>query len=224
MYHSSHSIMSIRKKVSDIRTDYTQSQLDESHISADPIVQFEQWFQQAVDSEVMEPNAMTLATSVNGKPTIRIVLLKGFDDQGFHFFTNYESRKGQELAANPAAALNFFWPELQRQVRIEGMVEKLEADQSDSYYQSRGRGSQIGAWASPQSQEIAGREVLEEMVEEVTKKYEGETPIPRPEHWGGYRLKPTYLEFWQGRSSRLHDRIVYELNDQGEWRTARLAP
>lgn len=215
--------MSLRKKVSEIRIDYTKGELDIDHVSPDPIVQFEKWFEEAVSAEVMEPNAMSLGTVSNGQPSVRIVLLKGFDERGFIFYTNYESRKAAELQEEPKAALTFFWPELQRQIRIEGTVVKAPEPESDQYYASRGRGSRIGAWASPQSRRISDRKVLEDLVEEVSSRFEGQEEIPRPDHWGGYLLRPTYLEFWQGRSSRLHDRIVYE-SSEGGWAISRIAP
>ncbi|MCB0739106.1 MAG: pyridoxamine 5'-phosphate oxidase [Bacteroidetes bacterium] len=184
--------------------------------------QFNVWFNEALKAEVLEPNAMTLATaSSNGSPSCRVVLLKGVDN-GFVFFTNYLSRKGSHLLENPNACLNFFWPELERQVRIEGSVEKVSALESDDYYNSRPFGSQIGAWASPQSQKIEGRELLEQRVEELQKEFSEDT-IKRPEHWGGFRLRPDFVEFWQGRPSRLHDRICYLLEND-RWNRFRVAP
>lgn len=215
--------MSIRKQVADIRIDYTKGELDESHVSPHPIQQFEKWFQEALDSEVVEVNAMSLGTVRNGRPAVRIVLLKGFDERGFVFYTNYESRKAKEITGEPTAALTFFWPELQRQIRIEGLIEKVSAKESDDYYQSRDKLSRLGAWASPQSSRIDSREELESLVEKVNERFEGQEEIPRPDHWGGYRVKPDYLEFWQGRASRLHDRITYTKVD-GEWKIGRIAP
>jgi len=194
-----------------------------SQVSPHPIQQFEKWFQEAWDSEVVEVNAMSLGTVRNRRPAVRIVLLKGFDENGFVFFTNYESRKAKEITGEPYAALTFFWPELQRQVRIEGMIEKVSAKESDDYYASRGRLSRLGAWASPQSSRINSREELESLVEKVNERFEGQEEIPRPDHWGGYRVKPDYLEFWQGRASRLHDRITYT-KEEGEWKIGRIAP
>ena len=216
----------MKKKIdiSHIRTDYIKHQLSESEVDKDPIKQFEVWFKEALDSAVKEPNAMTLATSVNGRPSVRIVLIKGFDDQGFVFFTNYSSRKGRELAENPLASLNFFWPELERQVRIEGTINKISQEESEAYYQSRDRGSRIGAWASSQSQIIPDRDFLEASVKEIADKYPDETYIPKPDFWGGYRLVPDYVEFWQGRKSRLHDRIVYRKGNEDNWEIVRLAP
>jgi len=208
--------------VADIRQDYHQQTLLEAHASATPLEQFSAWFDEALAAQVPEVNAMTLATvDAAGKPTARTVLLKGFDARGFVFFTNYQSRKGAELAARPAACLLFFWPQLERQVRIEGTVEKVSAQESDTYYRSRPLGSRIGAWASPQSQVIT-RQALEDATQHYRQTL-GEDPA-RPPHWGGYRLVPHYVEFWQGRPSRLHDRLAYTLDAQGAWQRVRLAP
>ena len=216
--------MKKKNDISHIRTDYSKNQLNENDVAKDPIRQFEAWFKEAMDSSVKEPNAMTLATSHHNRPSVRIVLIKGFDERGFVFFTNYSSKKGRELAENPFASLNFFWSELERQVRIEGTVSKISEEESEAYYQSRERGSQIGAWASPQSQLIPDREFLEAKVRDISDKYPGETHIPKPDFWGGYRLSPDYMEFWQGRKSRLHDRIAYRKLDKGNWEILRLAP
>lgn len=213
-----------RPDIASIRRDYQQGDLDLDQVHLDPLQQFDQWFHAAVDSEVPEPNAMSLSTVVEGRPANRIVLLKDFDPKGFVFYTNYQSRKGQEIAANPQVALTFWWAELERQVRIEGRAEKVPAEESEAYFQSRPRGSRMGAWASPQSQPIADRSVLEARVEGLQQTYGDAKPIPRPEHWGGYRVRPDYLEFWQGRSSRLHDRIEYRLQPDGSWQRQRLAP
>jgi pyridoxamine 5'-phosphate oxidase len=211
-------------KLADLRQDYRLASLDISDVANDPIEQFKKWFDEAVKSELLEPNAMTLATvSAQGKPSARVVLLKGIENQGFVFYTNYESRKGEQLAANPNAALCFCWLELQRQVRIEGTIEKIDAAASDAYFQSRPVGSRIGAWASPQSDVIEDRAVLEQNEAFYKKRFDTEGVLPRPEHWGGYILKPTLIEFWQGRSSRLHDRILYVF-DGAEWDIVRLAP
>ncbi|MEL6627697.1 MAG: pyridoxamine 5'-phosphate oxidase [Bacteroidota bacterium] len=215
--------MSIRKEVADIRVDYLQGSLEEAEVAKHPIKQFEAWFEAAVSSQVHEPNAMSLATVHQGRPSVRIVLLKGFSDEGFVFYTNYESKKAQEMAQNDQVALTFFWPELERQIRIEGKVAKVSEAESDAYYQSRGRGSRIGAWASPQSQVIEDRNILEARVEEFTAKFEGQETFPKPEYWGGYRVEPDYIEFWQGRKSRLHDRITYTLTE-GAWTIQRIAP
>lgn len=214
----------INQKIAALRQDYKRATLDEQDVAAAPVPQFERWWQDAIQSELEEPNAMTLATSTaDGKPSARIVLLKSFDEHGFIFFTNYESRKGHELAENPRVTLLFFWKELQRQVRIEGTVSKAETAVNDEYFYSRPTGSQIGAIASPQSQVIAGRAVLEEKVQELEKAY-AESGPQRPEHWGGYVVKPEVMEFWQGRSSRLHDRLRYVLQEDNSWKLERLAP
>jgi len=206
-----------------LRIDYSMSSLDESGVDPDPIRQFQVWFQEALTAQVPEPHAMTLATaSRHGIPSARIVLLRGVDEAGFSFFTNYESRKGRELDANPHAALVFHWQELERQVRVEGSVVTVPAEESDAYFESRPRGSQVGAWASPQSAPIRSREVLEERFREVEERYRDHV-IPRPPHWGGYRVVPHSIEFWQGRPSRLHDRIGYtRLVDA--WAVQRLSP
>lgn len=207
--------------VADLRQKYGKFELQESGMAGTPIEQFTHWFSQALEAGVPEPNAMTLATvGPDSAPAARIVLLKGFDEQGFVFYTNYESRKGRELAEHPRAALLFFWQPLERQVRIEGHIEKTSADESDAYYRSRPLGSRVGAWVSPQSQPIT-RETLEARNTELTESL-GEDPA-RPPHWGGYRLVPRYIEFWQGRPSRLHDRLAYVLQDD-QWVLQRLAP
>lgn len=206
-----------------MRKSYEQAELDESHVLPQPIDQFHHWFDEAVKAKALEPNAMTLATaSADGRPSTRVLLLKGADATGLVWFTNYASRKGQDLSANPMAAMQFFWPELERVVRIEGRVERVSDEESDTYYRSRPAGSRIGAWASPQSQVLVSRDVLEAAWKEQQAKL-GEDP-PRPAHWGGYRLIPDHWEFWQGRSSRLHDRIAYELQTDGSWLIQRLAP
>jgi len=208
--------------IAQLRKNYTLGQLSETEVSADPLLLFQLWFDQAIKAQCPEPNSMTLATAdAMGNPSARIVLLKGADQNGFTFFTNYESQKGKELAARPQAALLFHWHELERQVRIKGKVERVTSAESDDYYHSRPPASRIGAWASPQSAEIPNREFLEEAEKRLKEKF-GDAP-PRPEHWGGYRLHPTDIEFWQGRPSRLHDRILYRL-DGGEWKITRLAP
>jgi len=208
--------------LADLRSEYAQRTLDESDVEADPLALFTQWMEAAIRAELPEPTAMNLSTvGIDGRPSGRIVLLKGADERGFVFFTNYESRKGRALAVNPIAALTFFWKELERQVRIEGAVERVEPRESDDYFSSRPLGSRIGAWASPQSQPIESRAWLERRWEGLGAQY-GERPM-RPPHWGGYRLVPDYLEFWQGRRSRLHDRIAY-LKEGRAWRIRRLAP
>ena len=211
------------QSISHIRKDYTLQTLSENEVALNPIEQFNKWWDEAVKSEIEELNAMTLATaSAEGVPSARIVLLKEYNERGFVFFTNYESAKGQELTQNPRATLLFFWKELERQVKITGMVEKITATESDEYYYSRPLGSRIGAWASPQSQIIENREWLEKRVEDLNKQ--NEEDIKRPSHWGGFRVKPVMIEFWQGRPSRLHDRIQYTLDDNGKWKIERLAP
>ncbi|OAV43317.1 pyridoxamine 5'-phosphate oxidase [Lewinella sp. 4G2] len=209
----------------DLRVDYQADQLLEGQAAADPFVQFDQWFQAAKASDCPEPNAMIVATvTADGRPAARVVLLKQVTEEGFVFYTNYESRKGQELLANPNTAVVFNWLELQRQVRIEGTVEKAPAQMSTDYFQSRPRKSQIGAWVSPQSQVVPDRAFLEQRQEEVEARFAGTEELPRPEHWGGFLIKPTLIEFWQGRSSRLHDRLVYTPAEGGKWKIDRLAP
>jgi pyridoxamine 5'-phosphate oxidase len=209
-------------KLAELRTDYALKTLEEGDVDRDPVKQFGVWMVEAIHARVPEPTAMHLSTvGSNGRPSGRIVLLKGLEPTGFVFYTNYQSRKGRELAANPVAALTFLWKELERQVRIEGRVEKVGDADSDAYYATRPLGSRIGAWASPQSETIASRAWLELRWAQLTASH-GEAP-PRPPHWGGYRIVPDYLEFWQGRLSRLHDRIAYS-RDAGAWKIARLAP
>jgi pyridoxamine 5'-phosphate oxidase len=207
------------------RKEYEAGALDEATAAGDPIVQFAAWYDAAVAASVPEPEAMTLATATAaGRPSARMVLLRGFDVEGFCFFTNYDSRKGRELEANPQAALTFHWPALERQVRIEGRVERTTAAESDAYFHSRPSASRIGAWSSPQSQVIPDRTMLEELVERFRAAHPDDTVIPRPAHWGGYRLIPDRIEFWQGRPSRLHDRLLYARSADGTWLCERLAP
>ncbi|WP_298739418.1 pyridoxamine 5'-phosphate oxidase [uncultured Chitinophaga sp.] len=214
----------LNQEIAALRKDYRLAALDESEVAQHPLQQFELWWQEAINSQLDEPNAMTLSTSTpEGRPSARIVLLKSFDADGFIFFTNYESRKGVEMAANPQVSLLFFWRELERQVRIDGTVSKTDAATSDEYYRTRPLGSRIGAIASPQSRVIPHRSFLEEQVNIIAAKYVLEEP-ERPQHWGGYIVKPTLMEFWQGRSNRLHDRVQYTLTAGGTWQIDRLAP
>ena len=213
------------KNIADIRKDYQLKRMDESDVAKNPFEQFTQWWNDAIDSKIEEVNAMTLCTATKGgKPSARVVLLKGYNSKGFIFFTNYESSKGKQLEKNPNACLVFYWKELERQIKIEGIVEKLKNKDNDEYFFSRPEGSRIGAWASPQSSVIADRSVLEGNVAKFTEKFEGKK-VPRPPHWGGYIVKPTLIEFWQGRPSRLHDRIQYTLpKNKKTWTIERLAP
>ncbi len=210
------------KNIAQIRTDYKRGALDEEHADTDPIRQFARWWEEAVAAEVLEVNAMTLATAdAQGRPSARTVLLKAFDANGFVFYTNYESRKGLELAANPRACLLFFWAELERQVRIDGDVERTTAEESDEYFASRPLASRVGAWASPQSRPIPGKAWLLARAAEMGVRH-GLHP-PRPPYWGGFRVRPQAIEFWQGRPSRLHDRLLYT-RDNEVWTRTRLAP
>ncbi|MFD2573772.1 pyridoxamine 5'-phosphate oxidase [Spirosoma soli] len=209
--------------ISDLRKEYTLNGLDTADVSPDPIAQFRHWFEAALDAGVPEPNAMHVSTvTANGRPDGRIVLLKDASDAGFVFYTNYQSSKGQQLINHPFASLTFFYPELERQIRIEGHVEKVSEAESDVYFNSRPRGSQIGAWVSNQSSVIASRDVLENRQRELESQF-ADKPVPRPPHWGGFRVMPDAIEFWQGRPSRLHDRIRYRKQD-GNWIIERLSP
>lgn len=213
----------MKLSIADMRRNYTRDGLVESQAGDDPFALFGLWFSQAVAVESTEPNAMMLASvDSEGQPHLRTLLLKGFDPQGFVFFTNYQSAKGQQLLAHPAVAMTFWWPDLERQVRIEGAVEQVSDQESDQYYHSRPLGSRLGAWTSPQSQVISGREELAQLLAEVEARYADSEP-PRPPHWGGFRLVPQMIEFWQGRPSRLHDRLRYRL-EEGQWLRERLAP
>lgn len=206
-----------------MRKSYEQAELDESQVLPDPVAQFHLWFDEAVKAKALEPNAMTLATvGQDGRPSTRIILLKGADERGLVWFTNYQSRKGHDLANQPVAALQFFWPELERVVRVEGRVEQVSAQESDEYFLARPLGSRIGAWASPQSSVLASRDALQQAWDEQQARW-GDHP-PRPSHWGGYRLLPDRWEFWQGRPSRLHDRVEYLAQPDGAWLRQRLAP
>lgn len=220
------------QRLANLRKDYAQASLDLPDVDPNPIHQFERWFQEAIDAEVLEPNAMTLCTiDPDGRPSGRIVLIKGIDQRGLTFFTNYLSRKGKALEQHPQASVVFFWPELERQVRIEGRVAKVAAEESDDYFQSRPIGSKLGAWASPQSEVIPNREWLELRQKNLEATFPTESSVepPRPDHWGGYRLMPDRFEFWQGRRSRLHDRLHYQRQGRldsspAQWTIERLAP
>jgi pyridoxamine 5'-phosphate oxidase len=210
-------------KLADIRQDYSKKELSPDECLADPVAQFELWFTEAMESKVMEPTAMHVATvSAQGRPSGRIVLLKGVEDRQFLFYTNYSSRKGLQIADNPYVSLTFFWPELERQVRIEGQARQLPGPMSDAYFASRPYTSRLGAWASEQSSEIPSKAELIKRAAMFGIRHP--VKVPRPPHWGGYGVVPQHMEFWQGRPSRLHDRVVYTLQDSGEWHKARLAP
>lgn len=212
------------QSIAALRTEYAKASLDIADVSSDPVQQFEKWFKEAMDAQVPEPNAMNLATvNEHGRPASRIVLLKGIEEQQFVFYTNYQSSKGQELEKNPACALTFFWPELERQIRIEGVANRVDPQRSEQYFQSRPRGSQIGAWSSPQSSIIESREILEERYRQIEKKFDGKDTLPKPHQWGGFKVEPLLVEFWQGRPGRLHDRIQYTRIDS-TWKIHRLAP
>lgn len=213
------------KKLANLREDYSKKELDISDVSKNPIKQFKVWMKEALKGEVPEPNAMTLSTvTPDGLPTGRIVLLKDLDKKGFTFYTNYESDKGKEMAKNKNVALTFIWLELERQVRIEGVVKKVSRKTSEKYFQSRPKTSQMGAWVSSQSKVIKNRKVLEKNMKDLEKQYKDAEILPCPPHWGGYIVQPVSIEFWQGRRSRLHDRIRYKLTKNGKWKMERLAP
>jgi pyridoxamine 5'-phosphate oxidase len=214
----------VNKIIKNMRNEIDSLELDKKRVEKNPFMQFERWMENALEAKTHEANAMTLATvNKKGQPDARIVLLRGVDKNGFTFFTNYKSAKGKEMSENKKVCLNFFWPELARQVRIKGVIEKLSSKLSDEYFQSRPRESQLGAWASNQSEVIENRQALERRFDELNEKY-NEKKIPRPSHWGGYVVKPVTIEFWQGRASRLHDRILFEKNKSGKWKISRLAP
>ena len=214
----------INEILKNIRTDYNLDVLDEISVAKDPIMQFALWMKMAVESGCDDPNAMNLATvSATGRPSSRIVLLRNFDDGGFVFFTNYHSQKGRDVEANPHAALNFFWPTLHKQIRIEGIIEKISESDSDEYFNTRPKESQLGSIASNQSNVLKDRVELEKKIENLTKEF-SDKPITRPPHWGGYRVVPDKFEFWQGRPSRIHDRIQYELSGNKTWNISRLSP
>jgi len=210
--------------LAEIRKEYSKATLDFTNVATDPIHQFTKWFDEAINAKVLEPNAMSLATVSNdNRPSCRIVLLKGIEENRFLFYTNYQSHKGKELENNPVCALTFFWPELERQVRIEGVAGRVGENQSMEYFQSRPLGAQVSAWASPQSSIIENRTILEERVKQIEKRFEGNKVLPRPHQWGGYAVEPHMIEFWQGRENRLHDRLEY-VRVEGSWKIHRLAP
>lgn len=209
--------------ISKLRQNYTKHELTEALASLDPMSQFSEWFDNALKSGILEPNAMVLSTISGNKPKSRVILLKGFDARGFVFFTNYSSHKGHELAENAFGNMTFFWDQLERQVRIEGKFEKISLEESQEYFWSRPRESQIGAWVSNQSEVIAGREILDEKLAYFQEKFKNEAVVPKPEYWGGYLLRPESIEFWQGRPNRLHDRLLYTL-EGNVWKRERLSP
>jgi len=213
----------MKEFINRLRSEYSKESLDESTVAKSPELQFDAWFREAVEAKVHESNAMVLSTaSRDGKPSARVVLLRNYSAEGFVFYTNYNSRKAQEIAANPFAALTFFWPELERQVRVEGRLVKQQAEESDRYFMSRPRSSRLGAWASPQSELLPGREALNELLKKAEERFKDQE-VPRPDWWGGYVLQPDRVEFWQGRPSRLHDRVCY-MKQEGGWHVGRLAP
>jgi pyridoxamine 5'-phosphate oxidase len=215
----------VRLSLANLRLIYARETLSEAAVNPDPIMQFKHWFDQALEAQLIEPNAMALATvSADGRPSARMVLLKEIDGRDFVFYTNYESRKGRELAANPYAALVFYWAELERQIRIEGEAGKVSRARSEAYFDTRPRGSQLGAWASHQSQVVGSKADLERKLSELRAQYQGSAPVPAPGFWGGFRVKPVRIEFWQGRPDRLHDRLQYSLTEDGSWRVERLSP
>lgn len=213
----------LRNYLNSIRHDFAKQTLDELDVINNPIDQFAKWFEEAVGAQVIDPNAMTLCSATKeGKPSARIVLLRNFSENGFVYYSNYNSRKGSEIAENPNCALLFFWPELERQIRMEGIVQKQSSEESDLYFNSRPRESKLGAWTSEQSKKILNRDVLNKEYEKIALQYPNEN-VPRPPHWGGYLLKPATIEFWQGRPNRLHDRILYTF-ENNNWKIERLAP
>ena len=212
------------KNIAELRKEYSRASLDISNVLTDPIKQFEKWFDESLQAGITEPNAMNLSTvNEHGRPSSRVVLLKGIVNSKFLFYTNYQSKKGKELENNPACALTFFWADIERQVRIEGFAERVAANISDEYFQSRPRGSQVGAWSSPQSSVIRDRMILEERAVQIEERFRDQKTLPRPNQWGGFQVEPFMIEFWQGRASRLHDRIEFTKVD-GVWKVHRLAP
>ncbi|MDQ4106639.1 MAG: pyridoxamine 5'-phosphate oxidase [Actinomycetota bacterium] len=212
------------RSLADLRKEYTRSGLSVSDVLPNPVDQFRRWFEEALEADLHEPNGVVLATATpDGRPSARVVLLKGFDERGFVFYTNYEGRKARELERNPYCALLFYWGELERQVRVEGRASRVPDRESDAYFAARPRGSRLGAWASEQSQPVESRGALEERLKELESEYEGRE-IPRPPFWGGYRVEPESMEFWQGRESRLHDRLLYRGSGGGAWEIRRLQP
>lgn len=215
---------SLKEYISQLRYDFSKQTLEESEIDKNPFIQFEHWFKDAVSSNVLSPNAMVLATTTpEGKPSARVMLLRDFTEKGFVFYTNYNSHKGIQLACNPYAAITFFWAELERQVRIEGIIEKQSEAESDDYFSIRPDGSKLGAWSSQQSEPVTNRAILEKNFKDIQSRFKGQA-IPRPSFWGGYYLMPTLFEFWQGRPNRMHDRIVYLLQENKNWHIERLSP
>jgi pyridoxamine 5'-phosphate oxidase len=213
------------EKLKHVRQDYNLYELKKSHLTKDPMKLFKKWMQGALDQEIEEPTAMDLCTvNAKGRPSCRIVLLKGFDERGFLFYTNYNSQKGREMEDNPHVALNIFWKPLHRQVRVEGLVEKVPRKESEAYFASRPRASQVGAWSSSQSEVLKSRKALLKRYDKNELKFAGKAKVPCPPHWGGYVVRPTAVEFWQGRTSRLHDRFRYELKKDGSWKAERLWP
>ena len=214
----------LRAYINGLRNDFSLQTLDETLVNKDPVLQFAAWFKEAVEAKIPDPNAMVISTvSLEGKPTSRVVLLRNFNEKGFTFYTNYNSKKGKDISANPNVCLNFFWPQLERQLRVDGTAVMQTAAESDLYFNSRPKESKLGAWASPQSEKVSSRKEIDEKLAEITAKF-NEKEISRPPFWGGYTIKPTSVEFWQGRPNRLHDRILYTLLNDDSWKIERLAP